>query len=278
MDNTVPGIQQKTSAQATLPLVPFSETFLTELVAEIETDQMRGIVLGGSHARGDATPYSDVDLACFVPDAFRPLHKRFLYRQGHLVSLGLRTLEGIQQHLTDPYQALWIVPGFRHARILLDKDGSMRQLKQMVEHFAWDPLRPQAIEDAGHLLTADAEYIHKLLSTRWKGNLAGIASATTHLFEGATMVMALFHPVFITTDSLYYQEVEAAIGLDTAWTHYHRLLIGTTTHAAESSSVEARGKLAMQLYRETAHVLWPTLNEQRRSVVEQVLSLIEQAG
>src|SRR5258708_24501520 len=106
MDNTVPGIQQKTSTQATLSLIPFSETFLTELVAEIETDQMRGIVLGGSHARGDATPYSDVDLACFVPDAFRPLHKRFLYREGHLVSLGLRTLEGIQQHLTDPYQAL----------------------------------------------------------------------------------------------------------------------------------------------------------------------------
>lgn len=276
MDNAVPGIQQKTQDQASLPLVSFSETFLTELVAEIETEQMRGIVLGGSHARGDATPYSDVDLACFVPDAFQPPSKRFLYRQGHLVSLGWRTLQGIQQRLADPYQALWIVPGFRQARILLDKDGSMYQLKQMVEHFAWEPLRPQAIEDAGQRLTADAEYIHKLLSSLWKGNLAGIAYATTHLFESATMVMALFHPVFITTDSLYYQEVEAAVGLDTAWTHSHRLLIGTT-HAEESSSVEARGKLAMQIYRETAHVLWPTLNEQCRSVVEQVLSLIKQA-
>ncbi len=278
MDNPTPDIQQKTQSQATLPLVPFSETFLSELIAEIETDQMRGMVLGGSHARGDATPYSDVDLACFVPDVFRPLSKRFLYREGHLVTLGLRTLAGIQQQLTDPSLALWIVPGFRQARILLDRDGSMRQLKLMVEHFAWEPLRPQAIEDAGQRLIADAEYIHKLLSTCWKGNLAGIAYATTHLFDGATMAMALFHPVFITTDSLYYQEVEAAVGLDTAWTQYHRLLLGTSTSAEEGSSVEARGKLAMRLYRETAHVLWPTLDEQRRSLVEQVLRLIEQAS
>src|SRR5260221_11070538 len=215
MDNTVPGIQQKTSAQATLPLVPFSETFLTELVAEIETDQMRGIVLGGSHARGDATPYSDVDLACFVPDAFRPLRKRFLYREGRLVSIGLKTLEGVQQQLLDPYQALWIVPSFQQARVLLDKDGSMRQLKQLVEDFAWEPLRKGAMEDAGSLLTGDPEFIPKLRGISWSGNLSGVAYTTTQLFEGVTMAMALSHAVFITTDSLYYQQVEAAVGLET---------------------------------------------------------------
>ena len=58
-----------------------SDIFLKELIAEIDNDTIRGIVLGGSHARGDATPYSDVDLACFVPDTFRPLRKRYLYRR-----------------------------------------------------------------------------------------------------------------------------------------------------------------------------------------------------
>jgi hypothetical protein len=91
------------------------------------------------------------------------------------------------------------------------------------------------------------------------------------------MAMALSHVVFITTDSLYYQEVEASVGLHTAWTHYHRLLTGTKTGAEDTSSVEARGKLALLLYRETAQHLWPTLNDQRRSVIEQVLSLIGQA-
>ncbi len=253
-----------------------SDTLLEKLVTEVNAEQMRGIILGGSQARGDATPYSDVDLACFVPDSFRPLRKRFLYREDHLISIGLKTLEGVQQQLSDPYEALWIVPSFQQARILLDKDGSMHQLKQMVENFTWEPLRKEAIGYAGHILTCDAEFIHKLLGNIWKRNLAGAAYATTRLFDGATMIMALFHAVFITTDSLYYQEVEAAVGLDTAWTHYHRLLTGDKTSTEDISSVEARGKLAMLLYRETSQFLWPTLNEQRCSVVERVLSLIKQ--
>jgi hypothetical protein len=276
MQNALPGKQPKGQDQASRTLL--SDTFLEALVAELDTDQIRGILLGGSYARGDATPYSDVDLACFVPDSFRrPLRKRFLYREGYLISIALKTLAGIQQQLADPYQALWIVPSFQQTRVLLDKDGSMRQLKQMVEDFAWEPLRTEAIEVAGSLLTGDAEFIHKLLGNSWKGNLSGVAYATTRLFDGATMAMTLSHAVFITTDSLYYHEVEAAVGLDTAWTYYHRLLTGATTSAEDTSSVQARGKLALQLYRETARLLWPILKEERRPVVEQALRLIQQA-
>jgi Nucleotidyltransferase domain len=274
MQNAPPSNQPQGQDQAGHPLL--SHTFFQTLVAELDAAQIRGILLGGSYARGDATPYSDVDLACFVPDSFRPLRKRFLYREGHLISIALKTLAGVQQQLRDPYQALWIVPSFQQARVLLDKDGSMRQLKQLVEAFAWEPLRTEAIEVAGSLLTGDAEIIHKLLGNSWKENLSGVAYATTKLFDGATMAMALSSAVFITTDSLYYQEVEAAVGLDTAWTHYHRLLTGATTSAEDTCSVQARGKLALQLYRETAQLLWPTLNEECRSVVEQVLTMIQQ--
>ncbi len=275
MQNVPPDNQPQGQDQAWHTLL--SHTFLQALVAELDADQIRGIILGGSYARGDATPYSDVDLACFVPDSFRPLRKRFLYREGHLMSIALKTLAGAQQQLQDPYQALWIVPSFQQARVLLDKDGSMRQLKQLVESFAWEPLRTEAIEVAGSLLAGDAEFIHKLLGNSWKENLSGVAYATTKLFDGATMAMALSSAAFITTDSLYYQEVEAAVGLETAWTHYHRLLTGATTSAEDTCSVQARGKLALQLYRETAQLLWPTLNEECRSVVEQVLTIIQQA-
>lgn len=33
--------------------------FLNELIAEIDNDSLRGIVLGGSHARGNPTLYSE---------------------------------------------------------------------------------------------------------------------------------------------------------------------------------------------------------------------------
>jgi len=254
-----------------------SDIYLKELIAELDNDTVRGIVLGGSHARGDATPYSDVDLACFVPDTFRPLHKRFEYREGHLISIGLKTLEGVKQQLTEPFQALWIVPSFRQAKVLLDKDGSMSQLKQMVENFTWDSLHIEGTASAGHILISDAEFVHKLLGNYWRGNLSGIAYAVQRLFDGATMAMALYYGVFITTDNMYFQEVESAVGSDSNWTHYHSLLSGVKTIGADSSSLGARGKLALYLYRETASLLTPTLNEQHRIVVEHVLNLIEQA-
>lgn len=258
------------------PVAPLSETLLHELVAEIDNEQIRGIILGGSQARGDATPYSDIDFACFVPTSYYPLRKRFLYRENHLISVGLKTLEDIKQQLTDPYQALWIVPGFRQAKVLLDKDGSMAQLKQMVEDFTWEPLQTEAIGFAGHILICDAEFVHKLFGNFWKHNLAGAAYTITRIFDGATMIMALYHHVFITTDSLYYQEIEDAVGLDSSWTHYHRQLIGVQILNEEQPSLEARGKLALQLYQETASLLWAELSEQRRSVIGQVLHLIEQ--
>ena len=268
-------VSDQSQNQPSLPVVPLSDTFLEELVAGVDNEHIRGIILGGSQARGDATPYSDVDLACFVPEAFQPRRKRFMYREGHLISIALKTLEGAQQQLADPASALWIVPSFQQARVLLDKDDSMRQLKQLVEDFTWEPLRTEAIGYAGHILTCDAEFVHKLFGNLWKRNLSGAAYTTSRLFDDATQVMALYYGVFITTDSLYYQEVEAAVGLDTPWTHHHRLLTGRESSAEDTTSIAARGKLALHLYRETASLLWPSLSEQRRSVVEQVLSLIE---
>jgi hypothetical protein len=153
----------------------------------------------------------------------------------------------------------------------------MSQLKQTVESFTWDSLRSEAIGFAGHLLVSDAEFVHKLLSNLWRGNSSGIAYTVHRLFDGATMAMALYFGVFITTDNVYYHEVESAVGSDSTWTHFHCLLSGVKTIAENTSSLNARGKLALHLYCETASLLLPSLSEQRRTVVKQVLNLIEHA-
>ncbi|HYT36981.1 MAG TPA: nucleotidyltransferase domain-containing protein, partial [Ktedonobacteraceae bacterium] len=55
---------------------PLSEEFLNALVIELNNDNIVGIILGGSYARNEATPFSDVDIACFVPDSLKPTPKR----------------------------------------------------------------------------------------------------------------------------------------------------------------------------------------------------------
>ncbi len=45
-----------------------SDEFLNTLVAELDNDAVQAIILGGSYARGNAAPYSDLDFARFVKE------------------------------------------------------------------------------------------------------------------------------------------------------------------------------------------------------------------
>src|SRR6266699_4967837 len=100
-----------------------SEEFLNALVAELDNDEIVGIILGGSYARGEARPYSDVDIACFVRDAVKPPQKRFFYRDGLLVSIGAKTVAAIRADLGKPERVFLFTAG--RWRVLLDKDGSI---------------------------------------------------------------------------------------------------------------------------------------------------------
>jgi len=42
------------------------QDYLSTLISEIDHPDFVGILLGGSYARGDATQWSDVDIACIV--------------------------------------------------------------------------------------------------------------------------------------------------------------------------------------------------------------------
>src|SRR2546427_7798433 len=110
-----------------------SEEFLNALLAELDNDETIGIILGGSYARNEATPFSDVDIACFVPDSLKPTPKRFIYRDGRLLSIGTKTVADIRSELARPERAIFIVSGFR--RLLLDKDGSVGRLMREIEIF-----------------------------------------------------------------------------------------------------------------------------------------------
>ncbi|HLQ30711.1 MAG TPA: nucleotidyltransferase domain-containing protein, partial [Ktedonobacteraceae bacterium] len=123
-----------------------SEEFLSKLVAELDNDAVRAIILHGSYVRGDATPpYSDVDLARIVqetPD--RTEHKQYTYRDGYLISISTRPLSIYQERLTVPEKAVFTVSGIQEARILLDKDGTFSVIQQEARAFRWELLQAAA--------------------------------------------------------------------------------------------------------------------------------------
>jgi predicted nucleotidyltransferase len=64
--------QVKTEQRRFNAVEPLSDDYLNTLVIELDNDEIVGIIFGGSYARNEATPFSDVDIACFVPDSMKP--------------------------------------------------------------------------------------------------------------------------------------------------------------------------------------------------------------
>lgn len=260
---------QKTQA------VSLPEEFLAELVQELDNEDIVGITLGGSYARGEATQYSDVDLACFWREGLKPPPKRFFYRRGKLVSVKMTSVSEIQNMLTRPQAALLFASG-KH-RLLLDKDGSVARLLREIEDFRWETLQPDANWSINIWMMLEAEEIHKVLRELQQGNELGLAYAISKLVSELTFLVALRYGILITSDSTYYRQIEEAAGNDSAWTRYHRVAIGLEPGPEGTEPIRARGIAALHFYQEALEILRPAMSGECLEVAEQVLQVVSEA-
>ena len=252
--------------------VSLADAFLAELVQELDHADIVGMTLGGSYARGAATPYSDIDLICFWREGVNPPPKRFLYRREKLVSVKMASVAEIRGMLARPQAAVLFASG-QH-RILLDKDGSISRLLQEIAAFRWETLQAAASESISIWMMLTAENVHKILSDFWRGNEPGIAYATSKLVADLTLLVAMRYGLLITSDSTYYQQVEEAAGSDSAWTYYHRLALGLKPGMEGIPPVRARGIAALHFYRETFALLRPIMDAERLGIAEQTVETV----
>ena len=256
-------------------IVDISDTFLADLVRELDHEDIVGITLGGSYARGAATQYSDVDLACFWREGLRPPPKRLMYRQGRLISMKMTTVAEIRGVLGRPQAGLFFAGG-RH-RLLLDKDGSVARLLEEMEDFRWEPLRADAGESISIWMMLKAEDIQKILREFLYDNLPGLAYTVAGLVAELTLLTALYYGELIISNSTYYQQIEGAAGSDSAWTRYHRIATGLEDGPRDIRPLRARGIAALYLYRETLAIVRSVMKPEHLAVAEQVLTVVGDA-
>jgi Nucleotidyltransferase domain len=249
-----------------------SEDFISALVAAIDTDDYVGILLGGSYARGDATEWSDVDIACIVPNDSQLQHKRFVYLNGKLVSIGVKSIEGIRAQLSKPDSAIWVAPGIGDCRVLLDKDGSVAALLDEVRAFTWEPLREAANHSASFGLVPAVEMAQKVANELGKEDDLAVSYATAKLFAELTLTVAVARGVLIKSDNTYYHQVEEASGPD--WARLHRTISG----AKGPIPVHDQALACLRLYRETLALLRPIMLPEHLEVVEQSMRKLEEGG
>ncbi len=257
-------------------VVMLSDEFLQTLITEIDNDDIVGITLGGSYVRGNATPYSDVDLACFYRDEDSLLPHSLLYRNGLLISITTRTIAHVRAALARPEKAIFLAATQR--RILLDKDGSVTELVKEIATFRWEPLRQKAHEYSSFQMMLAAELVHKILSEILRRNDLAIAYTTAKLLSWLTEIVTVQGGVAIKNNSVYYQQVEAAVGMETAWTRYHRLVAGVDVLPANVPLPTVRAVAALHLYQETITLLKPTMQPEHIAIAEQAMRVFHEAG
>jgi predicted nucleotidyltransferase len=252
------------------------ETLLETIVAEIDSDDVTAIILGGSYARGEATAYSDVDFARLVRTPPQGKKKRYFYRDGRLISVVTWTLDYIEESVTKPEVAIWRVPSLREARILLDKEDIFGTFQRRLADFRWETLQAKADAWASDILMLYAEFVHKALGAWLNRNETALVYATNELLYALTWAVAVQRGVLMQSGNSYYAQVQETAGLDSAWTRYHRMLLCIEPLPGHLSSVEVRGIAALRLYQETARLLHAALQPSDRDVIEQAIRVIEQ--
>jgi hypothetical protein len=254
-----------------------SDEFLRALVDELATEQTVAIILAGSHAQEDATPYSDVDMAHIVATPLSSPDKRYCYREGHLVSIATRPLAWFRAAVRRPERAVLYVAGLREAHILLDKDGAFRAFRQELEDFSWAPLQEAANSYASSSLMHLAEVAHKVLSALVRGDRLSLFEATSGLWYALTLAVAVQRGVLAVSSHTYMRQVREAIGTDAPWTRYHGLVAESGGQGAHAASTEARAIAALCLYQETVALLRPVIRPEHREVAEQTVVTIAAA-
>jgi len=255
-----------------------SDVFLFELVTELDNDAVTAIILRGSYARGDAVPYSDVDLTRLVKEQpERTQRKQFTYRHGLLVSISTRTIEQYREDFTIPERALFVVPSVREARILLDKEGTFCALQQEAKGWVWEPLQAEANYYASNILMAHTEYVHKILRALLLGDVFALTEITLELLLALTDAVVVQRGMLVIGGNTYFRQVQDMVGVESKWTNYHRIVAGIDTSSAQSVPPEERGVAVLRLYQETVKLLRPFLSPMHREVIEQSVVVIDSA-
>ena len=252
------------------------DAFLSALVAELDTDAVTALVLVGSHARGDATPYSDVDVIRLVrEEPERAQQKLYTYRDGRLLGIVTRTLAHYRAGFTVPERAIFEVPSIREAQILVDKDGAFRVLQQEARAFVWEPLQAAANAYASTVMMEYTEYVQKILRALLLGDELALSEMILDLLAAVTFAVDVQRGILAASGNSYFRQVYESVGLDAAWTRYHRFIAGIESGAMGRATTQAKGIAALRLYWETVQLLRPAFHPLHRDVVEQTALLIE---
>ncbi len=181
-----------------------ARTVAVDLVGEGAT----AVVLAGSHARGDATDLSDIDLYAIGEG---PAYTLRVVR-GRLVAVSWRSEDDERRALRQPASVGAVVPAWRAARILHDPEGVAEGLQCEAADFDWAAISAACDEWVADSTIGYAEEVLKLVAARRADDGLLAAVQRSVLVLRLPKVMAVRHRLLYDTENRLWHLVAQAMG------------------------------------------------------------------
>lgn len=244
-----------------------TEPDFARLAGRFRRPGILAIALMGSHARGEASPFSDIDLVCFRAEARdRPVEAPTFLIDGHFVVVSELGPSEVEACFSQPYEASTFMAGLRQARPLWDPDGYFAAIQERARAFVWDAaLQERADAWASAEMVGWIEEAQKGLAGLRAGDEGRLLNARIGLSWGLTKVVRVQRGILISGDNGSYPELIAALGPGSEWAAVSRLAFGL-----EGGSLAEQVRAGLRLYLLTAELLADCLRPADQPLIAEI--------
>lgn len=257
------------------------------LAQRFDRPMVRAIVLLGSYARGDAGPYSDVDILRIISDGAESLADSGSHLiDGWVINVSNADPAQVEAWFTEPNQAVTVIASLRDAHLLIERDDAFTTILERVNNFVWDDdMQAKANSYASQEMVGWIEEVHKglegLRRMSWELEDAELEQEALgrllHARFGCTFglchVMQVQRGIAINSDNAFYADVAEAIGRDSAWSRLRSIAFGVG-YGGRVPTLREQVEAGLLLYVETAKLLDKTILPEHRPLIQHTVDRI----
>lgn len=250
---------------------------LDRLIARFREPGVQAIALMGSHARGDAGPFSDVDVARFLSPGCAAFERaQSFIIENRLVVVSTILPENIEGWFADPDLATECIAGLRTARPLWDPEGVFAHLQARAHAFRWDSaMQGKANAFAADQMVGWAEEAFKGLEGLRRGDPGRLLNARFGLSFGMMKVARVYLGVLIAGDNAFYSQIIERVGVESEWARLGRAAFGIEGPDGKGVTLREQVLAGLGLYVSTAHLVRDDVDVRSRAIMDHAVEVIE---
>jgi hypothetical protein len=247
------------------------------LIQEFDGPHVQALVLLGSHARGDAGPFSDIDLLRLVDESLASLPGDGSHlMNGCLVVASTAGPRAVEEWFTQPEPATRTIAGLRAGHALLDRQSAFATIQARAKAFTWDStMQRRANVYASGQMVGWIEEVHKGLEGLRRGDIGRLLTARFGLSWGLSGLVTVQKGVLLTGDNDFYTAVAEVIGPDSPWVRQRRTAFGLENEDGRTPSLREQVMAGLRLYGLTAELVADGLQSEDAAYVWETVSLID---